>query len=265
LKELWITSQTVALPVRSMGGAAFRCSKTSFTTGVTAMQRRTKYLAGISAGIFVCLALAAVAGAQGQGSTTLFTFFGDSEFDTLGKAVSTAGDVNGDGRADLLVGAPGDVVEGKTCGRAFVFSGQDGTTLYTFSGQEAAGQFGRCVSAVGDVDRDGYGDFIIGGDYYRQSYYTYGLARVFSGLDGRALHTFHGSAVNELLHNNGVFIEGQSDTNVGNWDQIIDVTDDQTPWDQSYQAEPLDYCQGPWPDSLEKGGEVHHTHSASSF
>ena len=182
------------------------------------MQRKTMCLAGISASLLVCLALAAVAGAQGYGSTILYTFYGDSEFDTFGRAVSSAGDVNGDGRADLLVGAPRDKVDGVSCGRAFVFSGLDGSTLYTYKGQEAAGQFGHAVSAVGDVDRDGYGDFIIGGDYYRQSFHTYGLARVFSGKTGSTLFTFSGTQIGDHF---GMAVSGAGDVDLDGWPDII--------------------------------------------
>ncbi len=182
------------------------------------MQRKTIRLAGISASILVCLALAATAGAQGQGSTTLFTFYGDSEFDTFGTAVSTAGDVNGDGRADLLVGAPRDKVDGESCGRAFVFSGLDGSTLYTFKGQGAVARFGHSVSAVGDVDRDGYGDFIIGGDQQTNGMNMCGVARVFSGKTGTTLFTFSGTQVGEHF---GMAVSGAGDVNQDGWPDLI--------------------------------------------
>ncbi|MHC4516115.1 MAG: integrin alpha, partial [Planctomycetota bacterium] len=77
--------------------------------------------------------LAATAAAQNR----LYTFNGDSAHDWFGRAVSGAGDVNGDGYPDLIVGAPRDDNNGLDCGSARVLSGKDGTILYTFNGDSA--------------------------------------------------------------------------------------------------------------------------------
>ena len=90
------------------------------------------------------------------------TFNGDSEFDQLGYSVSGAGDVNGDGYADLIVGANADDNNGTDSGSARVFSGLDGSILYTFSGDSEFVQLGRSVSGAGDVNGDGFADLIVG-------------------------------------------------------------------------------------------------------
>jgi hypothetical protein len=59
----------------------------------------------------------------------LFTFNGDSFGDAFGYSVSGAGDVNGDGFADLIVGASRDDNNRTDSGRARVFSGFDGSVL----------------------------------------------------------------------------------------------------------------------------------------
>ena len=87
----------------------------------------------------------------------LYTFNGDSG-DELGVSVSGAGDVNGDGFADLIVGAPGDAPSGS----ARVYSGIDGNVLYTFDGDDADDLFGVSVSGAGDVNGDGVADLIVG-------------------------------------------------------------------------------------------------------
>jgi hypothetical protein len=85
-----------------------------------------------------------------------------------GTSVSAAGDVNGDGLADLIVGAPGAarsyVVFGKTTMHGVSISGtavglDDG---FSIIGDSASKDSGRSVSAAGDVNGDGLADLIVG-------------------------------------------------------------------------------------------------------
>ena len=81
----------------------------------------------------------------------------------LGAAVSTAGDVNGDGHADLLLGAPRvDGAVGVDSGAVYVVSGASYEVLRTIRGEDAGGRFGTGADLTGDLDGDGKGDFTIG-------------------------------------------------------------------------------------------------------
>ena len=97
---------------------------------------------------------------SGIDGSVLYTFDGDGEDDDLGVSVSGAGDVNGDGFADLIVGAPGVDTNGDGSGSARVYSGIDGNVLHTFIG--AAGDLGVSVSGAGDVNDDGFADLVVG-------------------------------------------------------------------------------------------------------
>ncbi|MGD9315889.1 MAG: FG-GAP-like repeat-containing protein [Anaerolineae bacterium] len=81
----------------------------------------------------------------------------------LGKSVAGAGDVNGDGYADLIVGAPGyNSAQGQV---QIVYgdpSGVNTSLVWTFSGEYAGDAFGSSVGGAGDVNGDGYADVIVG-------------------------------------------------------------------------------------------------------
>ncbi len=94
------------------------------------------------------------------------TISGDSESSNLGSRVACAGDVDGDGYADVLVSA--FEADAKT-GRVYLFSGSalvGGVSaedaFATFSGEDANDWFGRGLAGVGDIDGDGCDDFLIG-------------------------------------------------------------------------------------------------------
>jgi len=88
--------------------------------------------------------------------------------DTFGWSVSGAGDVNGDGHADVIVGAPFADESGEFSGVAYVYLGgpdgirTDSEIKLTADGAEEGDQYGRSVSRAGDIDGDGYDDVIVG-------------------------------------------------------------------------------------------------------
>jgi len=119
---------------------------------------------------------------------------GEATNDFFGMSVSTAGDLNGDGRADVIVGANG---YNSNMGRAYVFYG--GSTLLSkpagsadviLTGESASGQFGFSVSGAGDVNGDGRAEVIVGAQAYSSftghAYVFYGGSTLFSKPAGSA-------------------------------------------------------------------------------
>ncbi|HEU5310608.1 MAG TPA: integrin alpha, partial [Candidatus Eisenbacteria bacterium] len=93
------------------------------------------------------------------------TFAGTNSEDALGASVSDAGDVNGDGYGDVIVGAYANDVGGSDAGRAYVHYGgpaADAIPDLTLTGAAAGDNFGISVSGAGDVNGDGYADVIVG-------------------------------------------------------------------------------------------------------
>lgn len=165
-------------------------------------------LVGAPQGVFQAGYVRVFSGADGS---TLFTFVGDSAGDLLGFSVSDAGDVNNDGFYDVIAGAPGDDDTGTGAGSARIFSGADGSTLYTFFGNGSFDAFGSSVSGAGDMDGDGFDDVIVP---WISAMSAKGYARVYSGQDGSVVTTFSGdssfdgfgSSVSDTgdLDNNGI-------------------------------------------------------------
>jgi hypothetical protein len=140
--------------------------------------------------------------AGGGDGTRGFVLTGIDAVDQSGGSVSAAGDVNGDGVDDLIVGAlgaaPGGdfyagesyVVFGSSAGfpavvplaSLFPAGGGDGTRGFVLTGIDALDRSGSSVSAAGDVNGDGVDDLIVGasgaapgGDSYAgESYVVFG-------------------------------------------------------------------------------------------
>ncbi|MFH2054389.1 MAG: dockerin type I domain-containing protein [bacterium] len=82
--------------------------------------------------------------------------------DNFGISLAGLGDMNGDGNADFVVGAHHANPGGENSGRASVFSGIDGTELWSLPGPAAYDEFGISVANVGDLNDDGFDDVAVG-------------------------------------------------------------------------------------------------------
>ena len=167
---------------------------------------------------------------SGQTGAIMQTFDGDSSFDWYGYSVSGAGDVNQDGRPDLIVGAPRDDNNGAESGMARVFSGLDYSLLYQVDGFFTNEQSGYYVADAGDVNDDEHPDFMVSAAKFN---FSSGKVRIFSGLDGTTLHQLSGPLYSEF----GFSMSCAGDTNGnGDPDVLIGAPYDDTNGDNAGSA-----------------------------
>jgi len=156
----------------------------------------------------------------------------------LGWSLSVSADINEDGVADVIAGVPHHISDPNTetaeinAGKALVFSGKDGTLLFTLSDPEEQedGLCGTAVAALGDVNSDGVADFAVGVPGHDIGDEEDGLANVgtvylFSGKTGALIRTLDdpprggeeaGAAFGSALGNAGdVNSDGVTDIVVG--------------------------------------------------
>ena len=157
---------------------------------------------------------------SGADGSIIYNFFGDSSGDEFGTSVSDAGDVNGDGVADLIVGAPDDDSNAFNAGSVRVFSGVDGSVLHTFDGDSILDRFGTSVSGAGDVNGDGFADLIVGAPGVDSVFTGSGSARVFSGIDGSVLYNLFGDRFLSLAEF-GISVSGAGDVNGDGFADLI--------------------------------------------
>jgi len=163
-----------------------------------------------------------------------FVMNGAAELDFAGSAVAGAGDVNGDGLADLIVGAYGADINGDTSGRAYVVFGKPSQTPielsavaagvggFAIDGELAFDQAGAAVAGAGDVNGDGLADLVLGapladptGDDAGRAYVVFGkkstglvkLVDVAAGMGGFAIN---GQVVRDYA---GFAVDGVGDVN----------------------------------------------------
>lgn len=126
---------------------------------------------------------------SGRTGLLLHDLTGENAGDFFGSAVASAGDVDHDRRADILVGAELNGDAGVQAGKAYIFSGRTGALIRELQAGDAGDHFGSAVDWTQDLNRDHVPDQIVGARDAGLAGPGFGPGRVyvFSGRTGRLL------------------------------------------------------------------------------
>jgi FG-GAP repeat/RTX calcium-binding nonapeptide repeat (4 copies) len=173
-----------------------------------------------------------------------FQINGEGADDKSGYSVASAGDVNGDGFDDLIIGAYGADPNGYFSGASYVVFGKasgfaadlnlsslNGSNGFQINGEAAYDNSGSSVASAGDVNGDGFDDLIIGasgadpnGNSSGASYLVFGKASSFaSSLNLSSLNGSNGFQINGEAagDNSGISVASAGDVNGDGFDDLI--------------------------------------------
>ena len=175
--------------------------------------------------------------------TNGFKISGTAQFDEAGWKVSNAGDVNGDGFDDMMVGTPYAAPNGSQSGAAYIVFGHasgfsanfnlsalNGTNGFRINGPSTNYQTAGAMHSAGDVNGDGFADMIMGaryasphGSHSGAAYVVFGHGSTFSNVELSALTGANGFRISGAVGGDyaGNAVSSAGDVNGDGFDDLI--------------------------------------------
>ncbi len=150
------------------------------------------------------------------------TLVGEVAGDYFGGTVSDAGDVNGDGYSDILVGAYWSDAGGVNSGRVYLYHGgpsPDGVADLVLTGEGADDYLGTSISSAGDLNADGYGDIVIGSPTLTEQGKAYAYTGSAAGID--PVHAWSGMGSGITPERYGTSVSHAGDVNGDGFSDLI--------------------------------------------
>jgi hypothetical protein len=159
-------------------------------------------------------------GNQTVNNIPAMVFNGSGSYDMFGAAIASAGDVNGDGYPDILIGAPDN---NSAAGKVYIYIG--GSVMDTQSDWEFAGDqydhLGYVVTSAGDLNGDGYDDIALGLANKAGTAPGMGRTLIFNG--GETINNMPDVSINGTYENEhfGMSVFGAGDVNGDGYDDLL--------------------------------------------
>jgi hypothetical protein len=163
--------------------------------------------------------------ASGLATLPAWMYENDHAGSTLGESVASAGDVNGDGYSDVIVGGFRYSNPEDREGVAYLFLGSSTglsfTPAWTVESDQSYAEYGQSVASAGDVNQDGYDDVLVGAPWYSNGENFEGRAFLYYGSPSGLLPSpVHTTESNQERANLGYSVASAGDVN---GDGIADI------------------------------------------
>jgi hypothetical protein len=134
----------------------------------------------------------------GKSPKFLYELRGAKPYDLFGSSIASAGDIDHDGRGDLVVGAPAADFHGIDNGMAYVHSGKSGKALFARFGGWDHANMGAAVAGGRDFNLDGWPDLVLGEPHSQVSGPGSGYVLVVDGRTRKQMFALHGAPGSRL-------------------------------------------------------------------